>query len=170
MSPPNHKFSTAQEARVWPVAPIIAPCLQAGFVYTKVMQAAGSGQSWGSAAQVILGPDPQLAIYGEAVVWFHKVELFRHEEEQRMYRHTPALEDLALHKELLLRLITDGDHLARLVEQHGLLSNAQGVTADDLKATLRNLRADYRGWHEPMPAPQQAQILRDIFDVPKPAH
>src|SRR5437868_1198962 len=115
-----------------------------------MMPAAGSKASWGSAAQVILGPEPQLALYGEAVVWFHKVELFRREEEERMYRQKPASEDLLLHKELLLRLIADGEHLLRLIERHGFLSNAQGVTEADLKATLQNLRADYRGWHESM--------------------
>ena len=134
------------------------------------MQAGGSKQSWGSAAQVILGPDPQLTLYGEAVVWFHKVELFRHEGEERMYHQTPTPEDSALHKELLLRLIADGEHLVRLIEQHGFLANTEGITDDDLKATLQSLRADYRGWHEPMPAAQQAQILREVFDVPKPAH
>ena len=134
------------------------------------MQTVGTTQSWGSAAQVILGPDPQLALYGEVVVWFHKVELFRHEEEKRMYGQTPTPEDTALHQELLHRLITDGEHLARLMARHGLMSNTEGVTAEDFQATLRNLRADYRGWYEPMPAGQQAQILREVFDVPEPAH
>ncbi len=134
------------------------------------MEAVSSKQNWGPAAQVILGPDPPLALYGEAVVWFHKVELFRREEEQRMYRQTPVPEDLALHKELLLRLIEDGEHLGRLIDQHGFLSNAEGITADDLKATARNLRADYRGWHEPMPAAERSQVLREVFDGPKPAH
>ena len=90
------------------------------------MQTARPKQNWGAAAQIILGPDPQLALYGEAVVWFHKVELFRHEEEARMYRQTPAPADLTLHKELLLRLITDGEHLGLLIDQHGFLSNAEG--------------------------------------------
>lgn len=134
------------------------------------MDAVSSKHSWGSAAQVILGPDPQLALYGEVVVWFHKVELFRREEEQRMYRQTPSAEDATLHKELLLRLIVDGEHLARLIEQHGFLGNTEGITAADFSATLQNLRADYRGWHEPMPAVQREQILREVFDVPKPAH
>jgi len=124
------------------------------------------GNAGGSAVQVILGPDPQLALYGELVVWFHKVELFRHEEEQRMFRQTPGPEDLNLHKNPLLRLIADGEHLVRLIEQHGFLTNNEGVTAEDLKATLQNLRADFRGWHEPMPATQKAELLREVFDVP----
>lgn len=134
------------------------------------MQAVGSKPGWGSAVQVILGPDPQLALYGEAVVWFHKVELLRREEEQRLYRQNPSAEDLSLHRQLLLRLVADGEHLVRLIEQHGFLANIEGITADDLKATLRNLRADYRGWHEPMPGRQRAQILREVFDVSEPSH
>jgi len=134
------------------------------------MQSAQSDRGWGPAAQVILGPDPQLVLYGEAVVWFHKVELFRHEEEQRMYRQTPAPEDLALHKELVLRLIEDGEHLGRLIDRHGFLSNAEGITANDLKSTVDNLRADYRGWHEPMPAAERDLILREVFDGTKPVH
>lgn len=136
----------------------------------RAMQAVDLRQSWGSAAEVILGPAPQLALYGEVVVWFHKVELFRRQEEERVYRQSPTPEDLALHKELLLRLMTDGEHLARLIEQHGLLANVEGVTEQDLKATLLSLRADYRGWHQPMPDSQRAQILREVFDGPKPAH
>ncbi len=134
------------------------------------MQAADEKQSWGSVADVILGQAPELALYGEMVVWFHKVELFRREEENRMYRQHPSPEDLALHKELLLRLITDGDHLTRLIEQHGLLPNVEGVTLDDVKATISSLQADYRGWHQPTPDSQRAQIVRDVFDVPKPTH
>jgi hypothetical protein len=87
-----------------------------------------------------------------------------------MYRQTPAPADLTLHKELLLRLITDGEHLGLLIDQHGFLSNAEGITADDLKSTVRNLRADYRGWHEPMPEAERAQVLREVFDGSKPAH
>lgn len=147
----------------------MSPCFGADFAYNDTMQTVASKQSWGAAAQVILGPDPQLLLYGEAAVWFHKVELFRQEEEKRMYRQTPTAEDVMLHKELLLRLIADGEHLDRLIEQHGFLANAEGFTALDLKATLRNLQADFRGWHEPMTASQSAQIIREVFDVPKPA-
>lgn len=133
------------------------------------MQSVGSKQNWSGAAQVILGSDPQLALYGEVVIWFHKVELFRHEEEERMYRQAPAPVDSALHKELLLRLIADGEHLVRLIGQHGFLVNTEGITANDLKATVENLRADYRGWYEPMPAAQRDQILREVFAVAKSA-
>jgi hypothetical protein len=131
------------------------------------VQTVSDKPGWGSASQVILGPDPQLCLYNEIILWFHKVELFRHEEEPRMYQQSPVAEDLALHKRLLGRLIADGEHLSRLIDQHGLLFNAEAVTVADFKATLENLRADYRGWHEPMPAEQRAQILREVFDVAK---
>jgi hypothetical protein len=106
-------------------------CLPVDSDYTKDMQAAGLRQSWGSAAEVILAPASQLALYGEAVVWFHKVELFRREEENRMYRQSPTPQDMALHKELLLRLVGEGEHLSQLIEQHGLLPNVEGVTKED---------------------------------------
>jgi hypothetical protein len=134
------------------------------------MKAVGTRQDWGSAAQVILGSDPQLALYGEVVVWFHKVELFRREEEHRMFQDTPTSEDMALHRQLLRRLLTDGEHLVRLIEQHGFLANTEKLTADDLTATLANLRADYRGWHEPMPAKERTQLLREVFNVSQPVH
>jgi hypothetical protein len=134
------------------------------------MQAAGLRQSWGSAAEVILAPAPQLALYGEVVVWFHKVELFRREEEHLMYRQSPSMEDVTLHKKLLHRLLTEGEHLTQSIEQHGLLSNVEGVTREDVKATILSLQADFRGWHQPMPDSQRTQILRDVFDVPKSAH
>src|SRR5438105_2524744 len=132
------------------------------------MQTQETLRAWGSAVQVILGSDPQLALYGEAVVWFHKVELFRREEDVRMFGQTPAPEDLNIHREMLLRLIADAEYLIRLIGLHGFLANSQNITAEDLKATLQNLRADYRGWHEPMPAAEKAEILREVFDVPKP--
>jgi hypothetical protein len=134
------------------------------------MSAVDSKQTWGSATQVILGPDPQLVLYGEVVVWFHKVELFREEEDERMYRLTPTPDDVSVHKQLLLRLIADGEHLVRLIEQHGFLTNTERISDEDFRATLRNLQSDYRGWHEPMPAAQKEQILADVFDGPKSAH
>jgi hypothetical protein len=133
------------------------------------MQAAAQRRNWGSAVEVILGPAPQVALYGKVVVWFHKVELFRRQEEDRMYRQSPTPDDLALHKELLLRLMTDGEHLTRLIEHHGLLSNVEGITTEDVKATLLSLQADYRGWHQPMPDSKRAQILSEVFDVQKPS-
>jgi hypothetical protein len=133
------------------------------------MQTVTDATGWGSASQLILGPDPQLCLYNEVIIWFHKVELFRQQEEQRMYHQSPGADDLALHKRLLGRLLADGDHLARLIEQDGFLANAEGVTVADFKATLDNLLADYRGWHEPMAAEQRARILREVFHVAQPA-
>jgi len=55
-------------------------------------------------------------------------------------------------------------------DQQGFLANTEKLTADDLKATLANLRADYRGWHEPMPAEKRTQLLHEVFNVSQPAH
>jgi hypothetical protein len=134
------------------------------------MQAETSERSWSPASQVILGADPQLVLYGDVVFWFHKVELFRQQEEQRMYLQSPGPEDLALHKKLLQRLIADGEHLSRLIAQHGFVANTDALSAEDVAATVRNLSADYRGWHESMPAARREEILHQVFDVPQSAH
>lgn len=134
------------------------------------MQVVGREPAWLSASQVILGPDPALAVYGEAVVWLHKVELFRQEEAARMYRQEPSREDRALHQRLLERLIADGDHLTRLIGQHGLIANVQGLSAEDVQATLRSLGADYRGWHQPLSPEKRDSILREVFDGTPPTH
>ncbi len=131
------------------------------------MQARLPKAGWGMVTQLILGSDPQQALQGELIVWFHKVDLFRHEEESRMYRQAPNTEDLAQHKSLLLRLIEDGEHLARLIERLDLKTVFEGTTLEDLRATLRILHADYRGWHEPMAEEQRTQILREVFDGTK---
>ncbi len=134
------------------------------------MQAETSERSWSPASQVILGADPQLALYGDIVLWFHKVELFRQHEEERMYHRSPGAEDLELHKKLLQRLVADGEHLIRLIAQHGLVANTDAVTPEDVAATVRNLSADFRGWHEPMSGDRREEILHQVFDVAQSAH
>ena len=84
-----------------------------------------------------------------------------------MFGQDPTPEDLALHKSLLERLITDGDHLLSLAAQVGLPENVEGVSAESLAATVELLRADYRGWHQPMPPEERARLLKEVFpDVP----
>ena len=122
---------------------------------------------WSPVKHLILGDDPQLRVYAEISVWYKKIELFRKGEDERMFQQDPTPEDLAVHKNLLQRLIADGDHLRSLVRQTGLPANLEGLTAESLAATLDLLRADHRGWHDPMPAEKRAQILREVFpDVP----
>jgi hypothetical protein len=45
---------------------------------------------WTPARQAILGPDPVLTLYGEVSIWFHKLEMFRREENERMFQREPA--------------------------------------------------------------------------------
>ena len=112
---------------------------------------------------LILGEDPQLRIYAEVSVWFKKIELFRKEEDERMFLQEPTPEDLAVHKTLLQRLITDGEHLFSLIQQMGLPENLEGIKSEDVAATIETLRDTYRGWHEPVPAEQRDQMLREVF-------
>jgi hypothetical protein len=122
---------------------------------------------WSPAKRLILGDDPPLRIYSDVSVWFQKIEVFRSEENRRMIAHDPTPEDLALHKALLQRLITDGEHLLSLVRQFGLPESIEKVTPESLAATVDLLKADYRGWHQPMPADRREQLLREVFpEVP----
>src|SRR5206468_2222093 len=118
---------------------------------------------WSPAKHLILGDDPQLRLYAEAAVWLKKLELFRSGEDERMFAQNPTAEDLAVHKSLLQRLIADGDHLMSLVAQIGLAANVEEVTPESIAATVELLRADYRGWHEPMPPEERQQILKQVF-------
>lgn len=122
---------------------------------------------WSPVKHLILGDDPELRVYAEVAVWLKKIELFRKGEDARMFLQDATPEDLAVHKSLLERLLADGDHLLSLVRQIGLPANVEGITLESLSATLDLLRADYRGWHDPLPAEKAAQILREVFpDVP----
>jgi hypothetical protein len=122
---------------------------------------------WTPVKHLILGEDPQLRVYADTSVWYRKIELFRKGEDERMFLHDPTPEDMAVHKSLLQRLIADGEHLLSLAQQIGLPKNGEGMTQESVAATLDLLRADYRGWHEPMPAEKRAQILKEAFpDVP----
>jgi hypothetical protein len=122
---------------------------------------------WSPVKHLILGDDPELRVYAEVAVWLKKIELFRKGEDERMFLQEATTEDLAVHRSLLQRLLADGDHLLSLVRQIGLPANIEGITLESVDATLDLLRADYRGWHEPMPAEKRAQILKEVFpDVP----
>lgn len=118
--------------------------------------------------QEILGPDPSALLFQEVSRWFEKVKSFQREEDERMYLKDPTAEDLAVHKELILRLIDDGEHLVKLINRRGGLGpNPRGITGEDVEATIECLGYNYRGWHEPMPKDKRDRILKQIFgDVP----
>jgi hypothetical protein len=118
---------------------------------------------WGIAKHLILGDDPQLRLFAEAAVWLKKIEAFRKGEDERMFSQEPTAEDLAVHKSLLQRLIADGEHLLSLVAQLGLPENVEGIRQESLSATLELLRADYRGWHHPMPSEKRDRIMETLF-------
>ena len=118
---------------------------------------------WTPAKHLILGDDPQLRVYGEAAVWLKKIELFRKGEDERMFLQEPGPGDLAVHKTLLQRLVTDGDHLLALADQIGFPDNVEGITSESIAATVELLRADYRGWHDPVAEGKRREILRQVF-------
>ena len=118
---------------------------------------------WSPLKLLILGEDPQLRLYAEVSVWYKKIEMFRKGEDQRMFVQEPTSEDLAVHRSLLRRLIADGEHLVCLIDQIGLPENVEAITPQSVSATLEAIRADYRGWHEPMPAQLRERILHQVF-------
>src|SRR5713226_7441712 len=118
---------------------------------------------WSPVRRLILRDAPQLRLFAEIAVWYKKIELFRKREDERMVLLDPTPEDLAIHKSLLQRLIADGDHLLSLIQQIGLPENLEGISSESVAASVELLRADYRGWHEPMPAEKREQILREVF-------
>ena len=118
---------------------------------------------WSPVQHLILGEDPQLRIYAETSVWFKKIELFRKGEDERMFLREPTCEDLAVHKSLVQRLIADGEHLKSLIQQIGLPENLEGIKAEDVAVMVETLHDTYRGWHEPIPAAQREQLLREVF-------
>jgi hypothetical protein len=118
---------------------------------------------WSPVQHLILGEDPQLRVYAETAVWYRKIELFRKGEDERMFLQKPTSEDLVVHKSLLRRLIADGEHLLSLIDQIGLPENLEGITPQSVGATVEALRADYRGWHEPMAPERRTHILEELF-------
>ena len=123
----------------------------------------GSEAQWNRVKHLILEDAPQLRLFADVTVWREKIELFRGGEDERLIAQNPTIEDLAVHKTLLHRLIHDGQHLITRIRQIGLMDNAQGITAESVATTVELLEADYRGWHVPMPPEQQDRILREVF-------
>jgi hypothetical protein len=120
--------------------------------------------NWTPTKQAILGSNADLALYGEVSVWFHKLDLFRKDENLRMFLQEPAAEDLHIHKRLILRLIADGEHLLSLIRQaDGLPDNREKIKETDLAAAVEDLRDTYRGWHEPISPERRKEILTAVF-------
>jgi hypothetical protein len=111
----------------------------------------------------ILGDDPQQRVLAEVADWFGKVQLFRKQEDERMFRREPTVEDLAIHKSLLQRLTVDGERLLSLIGQIGLPENREGIGPEAVAIELDTLRDTCRGWHDPMPKGQREQLLKEIF-------
>jgi hypothetical protein len=120
-------------------------------------------QQWTPASHLILGDDPQQRIFVEVTDWFKKVQLFRQQEDERMFLREPAAEDLAIHKHLLQRLILDGQHLLSLVRQVGWPENNQGIAPEAVVVEVETLRDTFRGWHEPMSLGERERLMKAMF-------
>ncbi len=109
------------------------------------------------------GYDSQSWLYAEVAAWTGRLREFREWEDESMLSREASPENLAVHKAALRGLIADGEHLLALTAELGLPENAEGLSEGSLAATVEALRADYRGWHRPMPPDQRAKVLRDAF-------
>lgn len=120
-------------------------------------------QQWTPASHLILGDDPQQHVFMEVTDWFKKVQLFRQQEDESMFRREPTGEDLAIHKHLLQRLMLDGQHLLSLIRQAGWTENSQGIAPEAVAVEIEALRDTFRGWHEPMPQAERKWMMQEIF-------
>ena len=120
-------------------------------------------QQWTPASHLILGDDPQQHVFKEVTDWFKKVQLFRQQEDESMFRREPTGEDLAIHKHLLQRLMLDGQHLLSLIRQAGWTENRQGIAPEAVAVEIETLRDTFRGWHEPMPQAERKRMMQELF-------
>jgi hypothetical protein len=119
---------------------------------------------WTPTLQAILGPDPGSQLYGEVSLWFHKLQIFRKGENQRIFQAEPTSEDLEIHRHLLLRLVEDGEHLLRVIHQSkGLIRNPENIKTEDLAAALEGLRDTDRGLHNPLPPERREKVIQEVF-------
>jgi hypothetical protein len=117
-----------------------------------------------STQNAILGADPAATLYQDVSQWFDKVKKFQREEDERMIDKDPTPKDLKIHKELVLRLIDDGEHLLKLIQRRGRVGkDPHYITTGAVDSTVEMLRASYRGWHEPMPKEERDRILKAVF-------
>ena len=118
---------------------------------------------WVPSRRLILGDDPRQRVFLEVLDWFKKVQLFRQQEDERMFQREPAEEDLAIHRHLLQRLMLDGQHLLSLVRQVGWPDDNRGIAPEAVAAEVETLGDTFRGWHQPMPQEERERLFRDIF-------
>lgn len=97
--------------------------------------------------------------------WLLGLRVFRRVESYRMYRAEPlAPRELEFHRALLTFLLGAGEMLLLNLRSHEDIDpNWVGLSFDDVKATVAELRSDLTMWHGDMTDGRRTQILSDVF-------
>jgi hypothetical protein len=110
--------------------------------------------------------EKRLGVLMETVAWMAAIMFFRRTESETMYLAEPAPLDRRYHKSILAALIAEGERLlTRLHRSGGVPKNADGITAEDIDATVEELRTTQVQWYGNMMPERRAQILAEVFHV-----
>jgi hypothetical protein len=97
-------------------------------------------------------------------MWFLNIEAFRSQEEEFMIagKFEDSRDD---HRCMLANIIADGETILLQILQTGLAEVPDGITVDDIKATLNSLHTAFYCEHGPKNSPQIDQLIEGLFDV-----
>lgn len=111
--------------------------------------------------------EKRFGVLMEAFGWITTVVFFRQAESETMYLSEPTDVDRRYHRNILASLIGKGENLlTRIHLSGGLPENADGIKAEDIDATLEELRNTEAQWYGDMSEERRALILKEVFDVP----
>ena len=111
--------------------------------------------------------EKRLGLLTETLAWFTCVAFFRRTESETHYLAQPKELDRRYHKSILASLIAQGERvLTRIQQAGGLPENIEGVKAEDVDATVEELRNTQVQWYGDMTPQRREDILREIFHVP----
>ena len=110
--------------------------------------------------------EKRLGLLAETLAWFASVAFFRRTETETHYLADPSDLERRYHKSILASLIGQGERLlTRIPEARGLPENTDTVKAEDVEATMEELRNTQAQWYGDMTAQRREQILRELFHV-----
>jgi hypothetical protein len=110
--------------------------------------------------------EKRLGLLMETLGWMVAIMLFRRTESETIYMAEPSEADRRYHKRILAALIAEGERLlADLQQSGGLANNSDGIKAEDIDATVEELRNTQAQWYGDMTPERRLQILEEVFHV-----
>jgi hypothetical protein len=110
--------------------------------------------------------EKRLSLLMQTLAWMAAIMFFRRTESETMYLADPTQLDRRYHKSILAALIAEGERLlTRLHQSGGLPNNDDGIKAEDIDATVEELRNTQVQWYGDMTPERRAQILEEVFHV-----